>query len=285
MHQYPGFNGDANRPNADSEVIHQGIQRSVIFEEQGTLRSSWTDSNTRLKHHHFQQFDLNYEWKKLPAVPAGSWESLPEDIRGSVRSFFEPIYTHVPSSLSPVFQGFVSTSVEALSRSVAIEYHKPLSERYILRAANVNEFLWDYFRRFFAILSPNCPPEDNPFFTRQRGIECREGRDFIYNPFFTQEQGGQGTGWYNPRIPEPSNKYFWSREVTASTNHQTTLKYLEDIVLYLLTLKFVNPEDVERSVRATVLRSTHRSGWVPINQSVHEIVQNPQRITRSHSLS
>ena len=122
------------------------------------------------------------------------------------------------------------------------------------------------------------------FFTRQRGIESREGRDFIYNPFFIQEQGGQGTEWHNPRIPEPSNKYFWSREVTASTNHQTTLKYLEDVVLYLLTLKFVNPEDVERSVRATVLRSTHRSGWVPINQSVHEIVQNPQRITRSNSL-
>ena len=164
MHQYPGFNGDANHPNADSEVVHQGIQRSAIFEEQVTQRSRWTDRNTRLKHHHFQQFDLNYEWKKLPAVPAGSWESLPQDIRGSVRSLFEPIYGHVPSRLAPVFQGFVSTSVEVLSRSVEIEYHKPVGERYILRAIIVDRFLWDYFHRLSVILASNCPQKKQSVF-------------------------------------------------------------------------------------------------------------------------
>ena len=222
------------------------------------------------------------------AVQAGPWESLPKDLRHSVRSFVEPIYRHVPSRLEPVFEGFVSTSVEALSRSVAIEYHKPVSERYILKATTVDRFLWDYFHRLSVILSPHCPQENNQFFTKQRGIESRQGRDFLFNPFFTHQRGTedrQGTEWYTPYIPESCHKYFWSREVTATTYHQTNLKYLEDIVLYLLTLNFVNPEYVERRVRSAVVRSTHRSGWVAINQSVHEIVQNPQRITRSHSLS
>ena len=123
----------------------------------------------------------------------------------------------------------------------------------------------DYLYRLTVILQPNIDKDKKYYLIKQAGIEYRLGRGFgDYEPFC-------------------DFKAFWTREVTVVTHHQRTLKYLEDLVLYLLTLNFVEWEVVEFQVRSTLLRSTQSPVWSAHKKNVHEVIQNPQRITRTQS--
>ena len=138
---------------SDSDSVEP--PRAEIFEEPGRLNTQWFDIEAKNKHfakykssftsYTIGDFGKDYEDlsdRTFPeTVSTGPWDQLPDVLRNSIKSWTEPIYRFVPHRLEDVFDGFVSTIVEALAREVFIEFHKPREERYILKAATVEDFL------------------------------------------------------------------------------------------------------------------------------------------------
>ena len=169
--------------------------------------------------------------------------------------------------MRPLFDEFVSTTVEAFCRAVLLEFHKPREERYLLTSSNLRDFILDYLYRLLVILDPAKRKEEKGrYLVSQLGIEHR-GLHHIW-------------GDYKPAY---EGRSFWCHEVTAKTHHQLNLCYWENIILYLLALNFLEFEHLEARLRYTLVRSTKKRWWRANNGSGHEVVQNPQRITRSQS--
>ena len=71
-----------------------------------------------------------------------------------VHKFYNPIYGQMEYELRPLFDGFVSTAVEAFCRALLLEFHKPHEESYLLTSSNLRYFILDYLYRLLVILNP-----------------------------------------------------------------------------------------------------------------------------------
>ena len=121
-----------------------------MFQEYNPKYTSFTDRRTATGHH-LRQFELYRRQVSDRVVTEGPWERLPEELRESIKSYTHPIYRQVEYRKRPIFDGFISTAVEAFCRAVLLEYHKPREERYILLATDLQKFIFDYLFRLIVI--------------------------------------------------------------------------------------------------------------------------------------
>ena len=167
--------------------------------------------------------------------------------------------------MRPLFDGFVSIAVVEFCRAVLLDFHKPREERYLLISSNFRDFILDYLYRLLVILDPaKRKKEKGRYLISQLGIEHRA----LHHKWGDYKSNYEG-------------RSFWCREVTAKTHHQLNLCYWENIILYLLALNFLEFENLEARLRFTLVRSTKKRWWRVNNISGHEVVKNPQKITRS----